>query len=70
VLGLDPAAVPPEAPFRSLGLDSLLSIELRNRLAVTFGLELSPTILWIHRTPRAVATALCSQLAPAGTPPA
>ncbi|MFE5584777.1 SDR family NAD(P)-dependent oxidoreductase [Kitasatospora sp. NPDC056531] len=63
VLRLDPERVERETPFKSLGLDSLMSLELRNRLESAFGMRLSPTLLWAYGTAGALAGALCSQLA-------
>ncbi|AEV87034.1 polyketide synthase [Actinoplanes sp. SE50] len=68
VLRLDPAAIEADAGFKSLGLDSLLSLELRNRLESIFGLRLSPTVLWAHSSARALAGALCERLTPHGGP--
>ncbi|GAA4520921.1 phthiocerol type I polyketide synthase PpsC [Actinoallomurus oryzae] len=62
VLRADPARMEPETPFKALGLDSLMSLELRNRLESAFGLRLSPTLLWTYSTTRTLAGALCEQL--------
>ncbi|TDT42693.1 phthiocerol/phenolphthiocerol synthesis type-I polyketide synthase C [Streptomyces sp. BK208] len=62
VLRMDPDGIGHEAPFKSLGLDSLMSLELRNRLEGAFGLRLSPTLLWAYGTPKALAAALTEQL--------
>ena len=62
VLRLDPARIDRDSPFKALGLDSLMSLELRNRLEAAFGLRLSPTLLWAYGTPRALATALCERV--------
>ncbi|MGC5664604.1 type I polyketide synthase [Micromonospora sp. WMMD723] len=62
VLRLDPGTIESNAAFKSLGLDSLLSLELRNRLESVFGLRLSPTTLWAHSSTHALAGALCQQL--------
>ncbi|MCX4849541.1 type I polyketide synthase [Streptomyces sp. NBC_00893] len=64
VLRLDPDAVEPDSPFKALGLDSLMSLELRNRLEAAFGMKLSPTLLWAYGNTKALAGALCDQLAP------
>jgi phthiocerol/phenolphthiocerol synthesis type-I polyketide synthase C len=37
-----------DVPLQSLGLDSLMAIELRNRLESSLGIRLSPTLLWKH----------------------
>ncbi|MFI2641580.1 SDR family NAD(P)-dependent oxidoreductase [Streptomyces sp. NPDC018610] len=50
VLRLAPDRLAPDAPLRSLGMDSLMSLELRNRLEAALGLRLSPTLLWKHGT--------------------
>ncbi|MER6632969.1 SDR family NAD(P)-dependent oxidoreductase [Streptomyces sp. NPDC000987] len=67
VLRLDTRSVSPETPFKALGLDSLMGLELRNRLESVFGLRLSPTLLWSYGTTRALAGALCERLAEART---
>ncbi|AGL13749.1 type I polyketide synthase [Actinoplanes sp. N902-109] len=68
VLRFDATRVPHDVPFRDLGLDSLLSIEFRNRLEAAFGLTLSPTLLWTYGTVRSLATALAERLPGAEQP--
>ncbi|MFE3599434.1 SDR family NAD(P)-dependent oxidoreductase [Streptomyces sp. NPDC059142] len=68
VLRLPPERVGAETPFKTLGLDSLMSLELRNRLEAAFGTPLSPTLLWTHGTVRALSGALVQELV-AGEPP-
>ncbi|MGA5704465.1 SDR family NAD(P)-dependent oxidoreductase [Peterkaempfera bronchialis] len=62
VLRLAPERVERETPFKALGLDSLMSLELRNRLESAFGIRLSPTLLWAYGNARALSGALCGQL--------
>ncbi|MET7671692.1 SDR family NAD(P)-dependent oxidoreductase [Micromonospora luteifusca] len=69
VLRLDADRVDRDTPFKDLGLDSLMGLELRNRLEVAFGLRLSPTLLWTYGNARALAAALCDQLGATSDPP-
>ncbi|MGX1881810.1 SDR family NAD(P)-dependent oxidoreductase [Streptomyces sp. NPDC055287] len=62
VLRIEPGGVDGDTPFKALGLDSLMSLELRNRLEAALGLRLSPTLLWSYGSPRALAGALADQL--------
>jgi phthiocerol/phenolphthiocerol synthesis type-I polyketide synthase C len=62
VLRLDPRGIDGETPLKALGLDSLMGLELRNRLESTFGLQLSPTLLWTYGSSRALAGALCERV--------
>ena len=63
VLRMTPDDLDIQTPLRSLGLDSLMSLELRNKLESSFALRLSPTVLWTYGTAEALATALGEQLA-------
>ena len=67
VLRLDPKSIDRETPFKSLGLDSLMGLELRNRLEATFGLKLSPTLLWTYGTAGALSAMLQERLSEAET---
>lgn len=62
VLRLEAASIDREAPFKSLGLDSLMSLELRNRLEAAFGMKLSPTLLWTYGSTAALAGMLAGRL--------
>ncbi|MYR01726.1 MULTISPECIES: type I polyketide synthase [unclassified Streptomyces] len=48
--------------FAALGLDSLLAIQLRNRIAHEAGVELPTTALWTHPTPADLAGLLTDRL--------
>jgi NADPH:quinone reductase-like Zn-dependent oxidoreductase/NADP-dependent 3-hydroxy acid dehydrogenase YdfG/acyl carrier protein len=62
ILRIDPSRVGRHDPFRSLGLDSLMSLELRNRIESALELKLSVALLWAHSTLSALALYLLEQL--------
>jgi len=84
VLRIAPGRVDVGTAFADFGFDSLLAIELRNRLETSLGIALPTSLLWSHRTIEALAPELASRMgvdlggeappqesppAPAGNPP-
>jgi polyketide synthase 7 len=63
VLGHSTADINAERAFEDVGFDSLSAVELRNRLKTATGLTLSPTVIFDHPTPTALAEHLDTQLA-------
>ncbi|MFD2467956.1 SDR family NAD(P)-dependent oxidoreductase [Amycolatopsis silviterrae] len=64
LLGLrDPAALDPGRPFLESGFDSLIAVELRNKLAETAGLRLPSTVVFDSKTPAQLAKWLLGELA-------
>ncbi|MEO1338085.1 MAG: SDR family oxidoreductase, partial [Myxococcota bacterium] len=63
VLGLSgPDAVSPQQTLQALGLDSLMGIELRNRLSTLTGLDLPTSLALEHPTPEALSGALVERM--------
>src|SRR3970282_2293091 len=62
VMRLDPTAIDPLIPFGSLGLDSLMGLEIRNRLERSLGLTLSAALVWTYPTIAALVAFLAEAL--------
>ncbi|MFD0395982.1 acyl carrier protein [Streptomyces nogalater] len=54
----DGGTIGPDQPLSTLGLDSLTSVELRNRLGDTVGTRLPGSLIYDHPTPRS-SPAIC-----------
>ncbi|MDI5968593.1 SDR family NAD(P)-dependent oxidoreductase [Streptomyces sp. SL13] len=62
----DPAAIDPDRPLRELGFDSLMSVELRNKLSEAAGIRLASTMVFDYPTPLLLAGHLEVELFGAG----
>jgi 4-hydroxyphenylalkanoate synthase len=58
-----PEEIDPGTRFQDLGFDSLTAVELRNHFKTATGLTLSPTLIFDHPTPTAVAVYIGRQFA-------
>ncbi len=57
-----PAAIANDRPLRELGFDSLMAVELRNRLAARGGLSLPTTLVFDHPTAAALARHMVDEI--------
>ena len=62
VLGVKPNSVGFEAPFKAIGLDSLMGLELRNRLEAAFDMQLSATLTLAYFNLQALSGYFAEQL--------
>jgi acyl carrier protein len=70
VLKLAPARIDANKPLGSMGLNSLMAMELRNRLEAALGRALSATIAWNYPTVQALVGFLAADTADAAPPAA
>ena len=66
VLKLAPARIDARKPLGAMGLNSLMAMELRNRLEAVLARPLSATLAWNYPTLDALAEFLCGDAAPSG----
>jgi natural product biosynthesis luciferase-like monooxygenase protein len=64
VLGLADGALDRRRGFFELGMDSLMALELKNRLQTSLGLALRATVVFNHSTVEALSAFLAAQLVP------
>jgi myxalamid-type polyketide synthase MxaE and MxaD len=69
VLRLPASELGPRVPLRELGLDSMMAVQLRNRLEVGLGLVLALTLLWRWATVETLAEHLAEMLGLGAPPP-
>jgi acyl carrier protein len=62
VLRQAPARIDVNKPLRTLGLDSLMGLELRNRLEASLGLTLPATLVWNYPTVAVLGPQLAERL--------
>jgi acyl transferase domain-containing protein/acyl carrier protein len=62
VLHLPPERIEVLAPFRGYGMDSLMSLEIRNRLEASLGLRLSAALLFTYPTTASLVDHLLAEL--------
>jgi acyl transferase domain-containing protein/acyl carrier protein len=62
VLKLAPSRIPLAKPLKSIGLDSLMALELRNRFEASLGLTLPATMIFNYPTITALASHLAGKL--------
>jgi acyl carrier protein len=70
VLGLDPSRPPSSRQgLTDIGMDSLMAVELRNRLEASLGCSLPSTLAFEHPNIEALTAFLAERVVPAAPPP-
>ncbi|MGW4324941.1 acyltransferase domain-containing protein [Nocardia sp. NPDC004573] len=64
----DPPSLSRQSTFQDMGMDSLMAVELRNRLESTLGVRLSVALVFTYSTIAALAEFVADELAVTGTP--
>jgi NADPH:quinone reductase-like Zn-dependent oxidoreductase/acyl carrier protein len=62
VLRIGESKVDAQSPLTSLGMDSLMGLELRNRIETLLGVKMPATILWTYPTVAALSVHLLGEL--------
>jgi acyl transferase domain-containing protein/trans-aconitate methyltransferase/acyl carrier protein len=62
VLRIAESKVDPKAPLTGLGMDSLMGLELRNRIEAMLGVKMAATILWTYPAVAALSDHLLEQM--------
>lgn len=70
IIRMEPSRIDPSATFVSLGVDSLMSLELRNLLQASLKLDIRATLLYTYPTTTKLVDFLIEQLAPTQPVPA
>jgi acyl transferase domain-containing protein/acyl carrier protein len=68
VAGLPATVLEPDKPFRALGIDSLMLMDLRRRIEHALGLTIRPSDFFNHPTPGHLAAFLAERLTPRTEP--
>ena len=69
VLRLPADRISRDRPLTEVGLDSVMGLELRNRLALALNITLPPTILWTYSTMESLSKYLLGELLPEDAAP-
>jgi acyl carrier protein len=62
ILKLAPSRIDRERPLGAMGLDSLMTLELRRRLEAALGISLPATLVWNHPTVRDLGAYLAARM--------